>query len=140
MFKLFDSSNFTCTSSLSWSAGYTCVKLYDGKTAGWETKTGHARNAWVDIQFHHVLSIDKIAIQQGYNRRFKEFGLLFSNGESRTISLSDVDLQWNNVSISPAIPSASLKLSALDHYSPSYIDKTYYSLREIRIYGLVPLV
>ena len=137
---MFDSSNFTCTSSLSWSATYSCEKLYDGKSAAWETKTGHARNAWVDIQFHHVLSIDKIAIQQGYNKRFKEFGILFANGESRTISLSNVDLQRNNVSISPEVPSASLKLSALDHYSPSYIDSTYYCVREIRIYGFVPLV
>ena len=99
------------------------------------TQKGKGKNAWIDIQFNRLISISKVEIQQLSTGQFKTLRLSFSNGQSQTMSLSDTDRRWSTATINPPISSTSLRLDALELYSPQNADSWAYQIREIRLQG-----
>ena len=129
-------NNFTCTSSSFYSSAYTCNKLYDHDTISeWVTLQGQGKDAWVDIQLHSTISINKIEVLQPQNGLFRQLRIVFSNGDSRTMDLGSEMFQWNAVDFEPPINTTSLNVSALQHYNPEEIGNWFYRIKEISING-----
>ena len=129
---------FTCTSSSAFTKSYTCDKLFDGLDhTEWRTLNGQGQDSGVLIHFNSVLYISRIGIKQASvdNGAFKAIEFGFSSGYFQQVNLSNVDHEWNIITLKSPQETTYLHLSMTDYYTPEKLDTFSYYIPELRFYG-----